>query len=109
MIAFMEDDVREAWARIGHSRDGQHVRAVFAAMLMKGIPTGLQDGALREEVGRMRLASEIVTLLDGLDGNRGRATDSPDVAVVRPQPEPPGSRGSRRRVPDISEFDQPGR
>lgn len=101
-------DIDEAWAIIGASPAGRTARLKLVDMLMSGVPEGLSDGALRDWAGRMRLARELLTLMDAeTDGRDGRPTDDPAVSIARSKPAAGEPRGAARRVPpsDPADFE----
>ncbi len=89
------ETIHAAWGQIGRTPEGKIARALLVSMLMRGPTPGMSDGAVREEVGRLNLAREVLTLMDSA------STDGPEhsasAAISRSAPVPGPRRGAGRR------------
>jgi len=101
------EDIRTAWSQIGMTSQGQLARLLLVDMLMSGIPPGMKAGAVREWSGRMRLARELLNLMDAESNGSaaGRPTDHPSVIIRTSEPAGERTRGSVRRVPAVADGD----
>lgn len=61
---FDRADCEKAWRRIGVSADGRLARVLLESLLLNGIAPRQSDGAVREEVGRLNLARDLLNLFD---------------------------------------------
>jgi hypothetical protein len=98
MIEFSKEEVNQAIARIGNTPDGRLFRAMLVSILLDAIPPGQSDGAVREGVGRLNFAREVLSLLDRITDENG--TDSRNArsdTLARSGPGSAGPRGARRR------------
>lgn len=78
---FSHDEIIDAFERIGRTPDGRAVKSYFAAMLLQAIPPNLPDGAVRESVGRLNLAREVLGHLNRITGNHAHSEQSGVDAV----------------------------
>jgi len=95
----------EALQRFARSADGRLFYLKLQKVLM-GVPATDKRGALRENLGRRKLASELMAVIaeamsedigDGANGNTG--SERPIVfSLARPAAVATGPRGVRRRV-----------
>jgi hypothetical protein len=98
--ALDNDLLKEAMARIGRTPDGR-VLYLFLQKMMMGIPASGKAGALRENLGRRILASEIRSLMSEAVKTTDPGIDERPVVFASLNPVAnPGHRGARRRVAD---------
>jgi hypothetical protein len=92
----------EAWNRVGRTRDGRTVY-LHLQKIVEAIATDTDSGALRENLGRRKLAAEIrAAMSEGVRAQDPSINERPTVytfakpvSVASPRP-----RGAGRRVAD---------
>lgn len=90
----------DAWDAIGRTKDGRTVY-LHLQKIVEGIPEDSEGGALRENLGRRKLAAEIRAAMSegvraqspGIDERPTVYTFAKPVSVGKPR-----ARGARRRV-----------
>lgn len=92
-----DKDIAEAWKDLARQPIWNVARLKLVRMLMSGCSPGLDDRALREQVGRQSLARELLDMTDSVsEESHDRSDDR--TYLVRAQPvAQPGSPGARRR------------
>lgn len=104
-MIYSREEVDNAVAKIGGTRDGAILRAWLIDQLLMGIPTGLEESTLREDVGRLRVIREIASMLEPSAAHVAGNPADPTVSLpVRPEPVGSGPRGARRRVGNDPAF-----
>lgn len=94
--------VHEALQRFARSPDGVCFYLALQKVLMS-VPTSLEAGALQENVGRRRFASELMAVMAKGMSETPTSDDPRGRPVIYKLPEPValgGARGVRRRVSD---------
>jgi hypothetical protein len=92
--------VEEALARFARSADGRVFYLGLQKVLM-GVPSENSEGALRENLGRRRFASELMAVMAEGMSESNPSDDPRDRAIVFTLAKPvavSGARGARRRV-----------
>ncbi|MCM5558487.1 hypothetical protein [Pleomorphomonas sp. JP5] len=64
-MIYTKEEILAAFANVGGTRDGAVIREFLAEKLMRGPTPGQKSGAVREEVGRLSMVREILSLLEG--------------------------------------------
>ena len=96
MTEISQNDLHRAVDRIARSEDGHLLYRYFQQALC-GVLVNAADGALREDNGRRRFASELMGLMaKGIEESGGPGTTSKPVTFSRQQPAASGKRVTAR-------------
>jgi hypothetical protein len=89
----------DAWARLGRTPDGRTIY-LHLQKIVEAIPTDSEAGALRENLGRRRLASEIRAAMSEAVRTQDPNIDERPVVFTfaKPATVGPRNRGARPRV-----------
>lgn len=96
---------KDALRRIARTAEGRLFYIALQKVLM-GVPSDTKRGALRENLGRRKLASELMAVMaeamsESTSGGTGDPNERPIVfSLASPVAVAGGTRGARRRVAD---------
>lgn len=103
MGAPTDKDLDEAWRDIARHPQWPIARLKLVRLLLGGIPRGLDDRALREEVGRQSLARHLLDMADATSEEPNgpeRSNSDERTYIIRAEPVAhPGRGAARRRIP----------
>jgi hypothetical protein len=99
MAAPTDKEIDEAWRDLARHPHWSVARLKLVRLLIGGIPRGLDDRVLREEVGRQSLARHLLDVTDSVSEEINGPERSPDerTYLVRPEPVSSARRGAVRR------------
>ncbi len=92
-----DKDIEQAWKDLARHPQWPVARLKLVRLLLAGVPRGLDDRALREEVGRQSLARHLLDVTDSASEENHDRTDERAV-FARPDPVTSSRRGARRRT-----------
>jgi hypothetical protein len=99
MKQFTEDDLNDAWDRVGQTPDGRKIRNSLQIIVMTTTARTSDLGALAAFEGRRSLAAELIAKLDQSVGETDVGSPVPEsvVVVAGAQRQPVPQRGAQRR------------
>lgn len=92
-----DKEIDEAWRDLARHPQWSVARLKLVRLLLGGVPRGLDDRALREEVGRQSLARHLLDVTDSVSEEKHDRTDE-RTYLVRPEPVTGRRSGARRRT-----------
>lgn len=102
--------VNEGLQRFARTPDGRNFYVGLQKILM-AVPTDTSEGALRENLGRRRFASELMAVMAEVMTESDQSDDPSSRPIVFTLAKPvavSGARGARRRVSGSGREPEPG-